>query len=60
MALAHHETFLLETHRESLQGKSATMLLAIAKELQDSVSQMTKTMAYFASQDFTENIPLSV
>ncbi|KAJ5833477.1 hypothetical protein N7474_001788 [Penicillium riverlandense] len=60
MALAHHETLLLETHRELLRDKSATMLLAIAKELQSSVSQMTQTMAYFASKDYTENIPLSV
>lgn len=51
---------LLETHREILRDKSATMLLAIAKELQSSVSQMTQNMAYFASKDFTENILLSM
>lgn len=60
MALAHHETLLLETHREILRDRSATMLLDIAKELQSSVSQMTQAMAYFASKDFTENIPLAV
>lgn len=60
MALAHHETFLVEEHAELMQGKSSTMLLGIAKELKDSISQVTRTMAHFSSKDNTGNVPLGL
>lgn len=60
MALAHHETFLVEHHLEFIQDRSAAILFGIAKELKDSIFHITQKMAYFASRNLTENIPLSV
>lgn len=60
MALAHHETVLVESHLELIQDSSATILLGIAKDLKDSIFHITQTMTYFASENVTENIPLSV
>ncbi|KAF9884563.1 hypothetical protein FE257_001508 [Aspergillus nanangensis] len=60
MALAHHETFLVEHNSAVIQDRSATILLTIAKELKDCVFHITQKMAYFASQNLAENIPLSV
>lgn len=36
------------------------MLLGIAKELKDSISNVTQKLSYFASVGLTENMPLSV
>ncbi|KAG2413185.1 hypothetical protein HFD88_002374 [Aspergillus terreus] len=60
IALSHHETFLVEQHLELIQDRSSTMLLGIAKELKDSISNVTQKLSYFASVDLTENMPLSV
>jgi hypothetical protein len=60
MALAHHETLLVENHLDFIQEESGTLLLMIAKDLRDAVEQITQIMGYFGSKKLTENIPLGV
>lgn len=61
MALAHHETLLVETHPDLMRNRSSSaILVAIARDLKDSLFHITETMAYFSSNDLTESIPLSV
>ncbi|KAJ5287120.1 hypothetical protein N7478_002806 [Penicillium angulare] len=60
VALAHYETFLVESHFDLIQDSSAAILLPIAKDLKSSVYHMTQIMKFFSSKNLTENIPISV
>ncbi|KAJ5087919.1 hypothetical protein N7456_011535 [Penicillium angulare] len=60
IALAHYETFIVESHFDLLQDSSAAILLPIAKDLKSSVHHMTQIMKFFSSKNLTENIPMSV
>ncbi|OGM44542.1 hypothetical protein ABOM_006763 [Aspergillus bombycis] len=60
MVLGHYETLLVESHRDIIQDRSASILLPLAKDLKDAVHQITQKLGYFSSRNLTEHIPLSV
>ncbi|GAB1201952.1 hypothetical protein APSETT445_000550 [Aspergillus pseudonomiae] len=60
MVLGHYETLLVESHRDMIQDRSASILLPLAKDLKESVYQITQKLGYFSARNLTEHIPLSV
>ncbi|KAE8406675.1 hypothetical protein BDV37DRAFT_242384 [Aspergillus pseudonomiae] len=60
MVLGHYETLLVESHRDMIQDHSTSILLPLAKDLKESVYQITQKLGYFSARNLTEHIPLSV